>query len=759
MERKKRILKKLLSYILVLTLIIPYIGIVAETKYVEAKEIYFSPDLKWMYTETDDGTIEISGTGFFYFTDAGIPSSIAGIPVTSIGYEAFYSNSNLISAVLPDSVTNISEWAFAYCRRLKEITIPDSVISIGENTFKGCPDTLVIYTPSGSYAENYAKMNGIKVQTGADDFLETFTPSPSPVKDEDFEEEVITPTPTPSPTPTPTPSPTPSPAITPSPTPTASPSPTPSPVPTLQIDTNISELSVDAQGRFTSGNKIDLLVTGSYSFKADTNSSSWLKICKKNASESASSEIYFSDYSGETKECFYVFASENTSTISRKGKITVTAENGDKKITETIDVIQDAAKAVLNVPVSKITVNAKGITSIASVDVKTQKTGGFSVDNGGYSWIKVGSSTSESNARPNISFEADGTFYIFVSKNPSDTARTGKIIIKHESGETEQTIEVSQEGAKAVLTVDTTSKMAENDGTFYNNSVYVKTAKTGSFTASVEDAEWLKISSKKTSLLADGMRSITLNEDAYIYLVAGKNNGDKRTATIKITHESGSLSETITVTQLGKASSYLQIDRESAYFDEPVESVDGIVNISAGESTNWTVTSSEDWIRIAKYEVAFSEGYTSVEGTGKGGFYILVKENDTYEPRDGYITISSPETETYEIHVHQAENEVGLEQLLAELSISVSKKTFNKGKTSKIKFNYPEGLYASDVKSVKFSSNKKKVATVDSKGVIKGIKKGKAVITVTVTLENGSSKTFKAKITVDKRKVKLAKFK
>ena len=32
-------------------------------------------------------------------------------------------------------------------------------------------------------------------------------------------------------------------------------------------------------------------------------------------------------------------------------------------------------------------------------------------------------------------------------------------------------------------------------------------------------------------------------------------------------------------------------------------------------------------------------------------------------------------------------------------------------------------------------------------------------ITVTVTLENGSSKTFKAKITVDKRKVKLAKFK
>jgi len=381
------------------------------------------------------------------------------------------------------------------------------------------------------------------------------------------------------------------------------------------------------------------------------------------------------------------------------------------------------------------------------------------VDNGGYSWIKVGSSTSESKARSNISFESDGIFYIFVSGNTSDTARTGKIIIKHESGEAEETIEVSQEGSKAVLIVDTTSKTAGNDGTFYNNSVYVKTSKTGSFTATVEDAEWLKLSAKKTSLLADGMESVTLSDDAYIYLVADKNNGSSRTGIIKITHESGRLSKIITVTQLAKASSYLQVDRETAYFDEPVENIDGMVNISAGESTKWTVTSSEDWIKIVKDKGAFAEEYTSIEGTGKGGFYILVKENNTYEPRDGYITISSPETSSYEIYVHQAENEIALEPLLAELSISVSKKIFNKGKTSKIRLVYPEGLYASDIKSVKFSSNKKKVATVNSKGVIKGIKKGKAVITIKVTLENGSSKTFKAKITVDKRKVKLANFK
>ncbi len=99
------------------------------------------------------------------------------------------------------------------------------------------------------------------------------------------------------------------------------------------------------------------------------------------------------------------------------------------------------------------------------------------------------------------------------------------------------------------------------------------------------------------------------------------------------------------------------------------------------------------------------------------------------------------------------------DELLKQLSIHITKKTFKKGKTSKIKLDYPEGLYASDIKSVKFSSSKKKVATVNSKGVVKGIKKGKAVITVKVTAETGSSKTFKVRITVDKRKVKLSKMK
>ena len=42
------------------------------------------------------------------------------------------------------------------------VKIPNSVSSIGKNVFWGC-NNLVITTSDGSYAESYAKENGIKV--------------------------------------------------------------------------------------------------------------------------------------------------------------------------------------------------------------------------------------------------------------------------------------------------------------------------------------------------------------------------------------------------------------------------------------------------------------------------------------------------------------------------------------------------------------------------------------------------------------------
>ena len=69
------------------------------------------------YTNNGDGTVTITGyTG--PVTAVTIPNTINGLPVTSIGYDAFYNGATpgpgiLTSVTIPDSVTSIGDFAFA----------------------------------------------------------------------------------------------------------------------------------------------------------------------------------------------------------------------------------------------------------------------------------------------------------------------------------------------------------------------------------------------------------------------------------------------------------------------------------------------------------------------------------------------------------------------------------------------------------------------------------------------------------------------
>ena len=62
--------------------------------------------------------------------------------------------------VIPDTVTRISATAFITCKDVKTITIPSSVVQIDNNPFADCAD-VTIYAPSNTFAEQYAKENGI----------------------------------------------------------------------------------------------------------------------------------------------------------------------------------------------------------------------------------------------------------------------------------------------------------------------------------------------------------------------------------------------------------------------------------------------------------------------------------------------------------------------------------------------------------------------------------------------------------------------
>ena len=70
---------------------------------------------------TNNGAITITG----YIGSGGavsIPSTINGLPVTSIGSWAFASTT-LTSVIIPNSVTVISDGAFSYCPSLATITV------------------------------------------------------------------------------------------------------------------------------------------------------------------------------------------------------------------------------------------------------------------------------------------------------------------------------------------------------------------------------------------------------------------------------------------------------------------------------------------------------------------------------------------------------------------------------------------------------------------------------------------------------------
>lgn len=99
------------------------------------------------------------GEAAFYQFDLLTTVTIPG-SITKIEENTFMSCSNLVSVIISDGTTEISDRAFCYCKSLTCVTIPSSVTAIGEEAFGEC-DSLTIHGEQGSYAERYAKANGI----------------------------------------------------------------------------------------------------------------------------------------------------------------------------------------------------------------------------------------------------------------------------------------------------------------------------------------------------------------------------------------------------------------------------------------------------------------------------------------------------------------------------------------------------------------------------------------------------------------------
>ena len=81
----------------------------------------------------------------------------------SVGEYSFRNCRKLTHIVFPEGMEHIGYWSFYACRELKTAIIPASVTEIERGAFEICP-LLTIHAKKGSYAEEYAKKNGIKFQ-------------------------------------------------------------------------------------------------------------------------------------------------------------------------------------------------------------------------------------------------------------------------------------------------------------------------------------------------------------------------------------------------------------------------------------------------------------------------------------------------------------------------------------------------------------------------------------------------------------------
>lgn len=76
--------------------------------------------------------------------------------------DSMFANSQLLeTVVIEEGVEKIDRQAFSTCKELKKVSIPASVTEIGEMVFDKTNDALVLTVQPGSYAETYAKENGI----------------------------------------------------------------------------------------------------------------------------------------------------------------------------------------------------------------------------------------------------------------------------------------------------------------------------------------------------------------------------------------------------------------------------------------------------------------------------------------------------------------------------------------------------------------------------------------------------------------------
>lgn len=112
---------------------------------------HFAANAQFTYTTNSDGSLNI-----YQYTGSGgvvvVPDSTNGLPITSIGTNAFRNYASLTSVTTGTNVTTIGNSAFDSCGSLTNVVIGTNVTSMGDYTFHYCSN--LVYVTIGNSVTN-----------------------------------------------------------------------------------------------------------------------------------------------------------------------------------------------------------------------------------------------------------------------------------------------------------------------------------------------------------------------------------------------------------------------------------------------------------------------------------------------------------------------------------------------------------------------------------------------------------------------------
>ena len=320
--------------------------------------------------------------------------------------------------------------------------------------------------------------------------------------------------------------------------------------------------------------------------------------------------------------------------------------------------------------------NLTGSEQEFSVDISSNFD--FAMEMPDVDWLKENTSQTRGMSSHSLKFK--------VTENDNyNKTRSAKIKIYDVNSKLSETIVVNQASIGALISLDTLEYHVSSE----KQDLNIEVKSNFDYNIDFQGANWVKQQKNETRGISSRLLRLTIDKnDSY----------DSRTANIRLYEKNGSASETITITQEAKKG--IEIPTKVYTIDE----LGGILDIEINSNVDYKLTINDDWIK----EPSNTRGLASYKNQ------LIIAALGDGEDRTGTVTVSNEDLNYSETITIKQRQTFYLEK--DEVNILIGRE-------------YILPLTNLTDQSYVCSSSDTNVATVKS-GVVKGVSKGRATITV-----------------------------